>query len=171
MPIPSAALPPLLCVEHSLCFELMKGAPAAVVAVFGSALAAMIAYRQYRVAKAKLNLDLFEKRYELFEQVWALASAVMHGKVVGMFDPVRLNVTNALPKIEFLFGAAIAAYVREINESSAELYQLHRMMTQPGYAMSAKNTERRHSLIAWFGEQAQGGCQARFGEYLDVAKW
>lgn len=171
MPIPLAMLSPPLCVEHSLCFELMKGVPAAVVAIFASALAGMIAYRQYRVAKAKLNLDLFEKRYELFEHVWALASAVMHGKVVGMVDPVRLNVTNALPKIEFLFDAGIAAYVREISESSAELWQIHQQMMQAGYGISTEYVERRRSLVSWFGEQALGGCQARFGAYLDVAKW
>jgi len=46
------------CVSGSICFELMKGAPAAVVALLAALIAGLIAYRQYRVAKAKLNLDL-----------------------------------------------------------------------------------------------------------------
>ncbi|WP_186052254.1 hypothetical protein [Burkholderia gladioli] len=160
-----------MCMEHSVCFELAKGAPAAVVAIFASVLAGLIAYRQYRVAKAKLQLDLFEKRYELFEHVWALASTVMHGSIPNMLDAVRVNVTNSLPKIEFLFDPDIAAYVREINENSAELWEIHRLSMQPGHVLSAKYQKRWQFLKAWFEEQALGGCQGRFGKYLDIKKW
>ena len=51
-----------MCCPGTICFEWMKGMPAAVIAVAGVIITATIAYRQYAVAKAKLKLDLFDKR-------------------------------------------------------------------------------------------------------------
>ena len=41
--------------------ELVKGLPAAFVTLVIRSIAAGIAYRQYRIARAKFKLDLFEK--------------------------------------------------------------------------------------------------------------
>ena len=41
--------------------ELVKGLPAAFVTLVIGSIAAGIAYRQYRIARAKFKLDLFEK--------------------------------------------------------------------------------------------------------------
>jgi hypothetical protein len=58
------------CIQGTICFELMKGIPAAIVATFAAGIAGIIAWRQYKVAKAKLNLDLFERRYKIFHNTW-----------------------------------------------------------------------------------------------------
>lgn len=44
----------------SIWCEVAKGLPAGGVALVVGNVGGIIAYRQYRVAKAKLNLDLFE---------------------------------------------------------------------------------------------------------------
>ncbi len=63
--------------------DLIKGLPAAFVAFVIGAIAARIAYNQYLVAKAKLSLDLFEKRFPIFQKVWEIVSDVgFKGKVV-----------------------------------------------------------------------------------------
>jgi hypothetical protein len=51
------------CVQGSIRFEIMKGVPAAFVALVIGLVATGIAWRQFKVAQAKLKLDLFERRY------------------------------------------------------------------------------------------------------------
>ncbi|UEP34910.1 hypothetical protein LL998_01015 [Burkholderia ambifaria] len=97
-----------MCEAQTLCFELAKGVPAAVVALLVGVVGAFIAWRQYHVARAKLNLDLFEKRYELFNMVWAFASFVVQDGPPSLQAPERIELKNLNPKIEFLFGDEIA---------------------------------------------------------------
>jgi hypothetical protein len=54
--------------------DLAKGLPAAVVTLVIGLIAAGIAYRQYRIARAKFKLDLFEKRHAVFLETWAFLS-------------------------------------------------------------------------------------------------
>ena len=54
--------------------DLMKGLPAAFVTLVIGLIAAGIAYRQYRIARAKFKLDLFEKRHAVFLETWAFIS-------------------------------------------------------------------------------------------------
>lgn len=49
----------------SFYFELLKGVPAAFVALIVGLIAPGIAHRQYHIARAKLKLDLFDKRYAI----------------------------------------------------------------------------------------------------------
>ena len=53
--------------SSSIAFELLKGLPAAFVALVIGGVAAGVAWRQMRIAQAKLKLDLFDKRYRLYE--------------------------------------------------------------------------------------------------------
>lgn len=113
----------MCCSPGTICFEWMKGMPAAVIAVAGVAITAIIAYRQYAVAKAKLKLDLFDKRYAIFQEIWEILSGVaIQGtqefkKKNGLYTPFN----NLRPKTRFLFGSAIADYVDELATNWTEL--------------------------------------------------
>jgi hypothetical protein len=63
--------------QGSICFEMVKGLPAAFVALVIGAIAAGIAWRQYQVAKARLKLDLFDKRHPIYQQTWEILSEVV----------------------------------------------------------------------------------------------
>ncbi|WP_186102636.1 hypothetical protein [Burkholderia gladioli] len=160
-----------ICAEHSLCFELAKGLPAALVALVAAILAGTIAYQQYRVAKAKLSLDLFEKRYELFEIVWTLASSVTTKGVRHLHVDERIAMTNVLPKIEFLFGRDLAAYVREINIKFADLWVITAAVEKHNGVMPQEHVHKHTELMEWFADAAQVTIRKRFGEYLDFEVW
>ena len=79
----------------------MKGLPAAIIAAFVGLFLAGISLQQYNVARAKLNLDLFQERYALFSLLWSFLSCR-----VGDLDKVQAASTdlqNALPKFYFLW--------------------------------------------------------------------
>ncbi|AJY67697.1 hypothetical protein [Burkholderia glumae] len=168
-PIPQIA--PAICAEHTLCFEYAKGLPAAVVALLAAFIAATIAFRQYRVAKAKLNLDLFERRYELFDLVWDYASHVSHNGVGWLHGEQRIDLANTQPKIQFLFGPEIADYVHEILENSASLWTIEQATAANNGVTPPNLVERHTELTRWFTFEAASGVREKFGRYLDFQKW
>lgn len=71
---------------------------------------------QADIAKAKLNHDLFEKRYVLFEATWVFLS---NPETNYMLDHPKF--TNLIPKASFLFGADVEAYMNQISQNSIAL--------------------------------------------------
>jgi len=86
--------------------------------------AAYIAFRQYRVARAKLKLDLFEKRFIIFHQTWViLFETVRSGtreKNYGLGTPFN----NFLPEAAFLFGKDVENYLNNATKKWTELHAL-----------------------------------------------
>ena len=59
-----------------VCIALIQGIPAALVTLTVGIVGGLIAYHQSAVAQAKLKLDLFEKRYPIFQETWKNMSEV-----------------------------------------------------------------------------------------------
>jgi len=76
---------------------------------------AEIAREQKRIAAAKLNLELFEQRYAVFEAVWAFLTDAPNDLPENVQDPLRPAFTNLVPKARSLFGNEIAAYMYQAN--------------------------------------------------------
>jgi hypothetical protein len=151
-------------------FELVKGLPAAFVTLIIGAIAAGIAYRQYEVAKAKLKLDLFEKRYAIFHQTWEILSeAATKGARENNYG-LATPFNNFLPEAAFLFGKPIERYLDEASTKWAELRALEAETDGAGIDRAA-NIAKASELQQWFFEQASKGAKAQFGRYLDFENW
>lgn len=156
---------------QSIWFELVKGVPTAVVALVVGIVGGLIAWRQYRVARAKLNLDLFEKRYELFMVVWTFVSSVVQGGVRRLNSQERVEMTNQIPKMEFLFGNDLAEYVRKISAQHASLLSIQQATLRNNNVMPEEHVQAHLELMKWFADEASDGVRARFGEYLNFEEW
>ena len=158
------------CAQGSICFELLKGVPTAVVALAIGLAAAVIAWRQYRVAKAKLSLDLFDKRYRIFEETWKILSeAVTTGtrtKSYGLGTPFN----NFLPEARFLFGKDIADYLDMALKNWSELWSLEAVLASVSGGNQVQ-IARSAELQRWFAEQASNGVKEKFGPYLNFERW
>ena len=74
---------------------------------------AWISFQQWRTARSKLNLDLFEKRYVVYQDVQAsLVLVAAHGgsKGTGAFK----KMFEAWRESQFLFGAEVASRLDEL---------------------------------------------------------
>ncbi|KWA37462.1 hypothetical protein WL27_17510 [Burkholderia multivorans] len=160
-----------MCEPQTVCFELVKGVPTALVALLVGGVAASIAWRQYRVARAKLNLDLFEKRYELFKIVWEYLSGVVVDGTPAIISPEKLALVNLIPKIEFLFGKSVAEYVNIIHAKATELWLIDQHTKQNGSVMRPEHIQRHVDLLEWFSHEAMTGARQRFGGYLNFEEW
>jgi hypothetical protein len=147
--------------------ELIKAIPTALIA----AIAAYVAWRQYRVARNKLKLDLFERRYAIFEEVWGILSRIVHHDALDMNHGLATPFNNLLPKAGFLFGKDVEDYLNEVVRRWAELSGLHRVRMARAQEMSQAQTARALELETWFFEQASSGAKMIFGRYLNFDGW
>jgi len=124
---------------HWTTYVQILGTP--IIAIIAGGIASAIAYRQWQTAKAKVALDLFDKRLEAYE---AVADAVHEIIQVGPGNiDVRITRRYAagLSKAKFLFGPEVYKFLDEIwlailklksnsdrqerNQSEQKLKELH----------------------------------------------
>ena len=160
----------------SLSFELAKGLPAVVVTLVIGGLAAYIAWQQYqvaveqrRVAHAKLNLDLFQRRYEIFESTWIMLSAMIHG--TPNLNEVESTFNNARPRARFLFGVGVEQYMTDLTTRILETKEIRKALEQSGPPGSAEQNARLIASQSFFQHEAGVGIRDMFGRYLDFSEW
>jgi len=154
---------------------MMKGVPAAFVTLIIGSIAGAITFRQYQVAKAKLKLDLFDKRYTIFNKAWlAMSNAATLPATLRLAVPKDDELITPfnllLPEAVFLFGKEIEDY---LNELSKHFTQLHRGAKY--LPISAEDEAQNAALMqasqTYFIEQVRQGAKARFGVYLGFDNW
>ena len=156
------------CVAGSLCFEVAKGVPTALVTLVIGSLAAWITWRQYIAASTKIKLDLFDRRYELFEKAWTFMSEVAQR---GPGESPMSPFSNVIPQASFLFGREIEDYLQEATKKCAELWFINQKTRQSGNLMPPEDIQRYAELSQWFSNEASAGLKEKFSSYLSFANW
>jgi len=130
--------------------------------------AALIAWQQWLLARNKLRLDLFDRRFKIYQTTkdFLKIAAWKH----DLDDKHRLEFLSATADAEFLFGADIVEYLAEVKRRYIELLQ-NKNECEPlpiGQERSryAKEILAGHS---WFIEQTTG-CVKVFKPYLDFSQ-
>jgi hypothetical protein len=115
----------------------------ALIAISG--LGAWIAFKQVRIGTAKLNLDLYDKRFRVFETARTLLVAIFqHGEVrQAEINAFNLGVSDAI----FLFDESIDEYLVDLRKRVNILYLL-RSETKAAEG----NQERFSQLVDKSGE-------------------
>lgn len=163
------------CVQGSICFEMAKGIPAAIVALIIGLIAAGITYRQYRVARAKLALDLFEKRLKVFQEVTAFLKLSLNGVAVTEYPAVLYTFDD---EAKFLFGSEISGYITYCTGQAGAFRTTQANLLDKEY-VAFVGEEKRHEeylysieLRDWLAAEIfRGGCEAKFSPYLDFSRW
>lgn len=162
----------------SLGFELIKGMPAAFVALVIGLIAAGIAFRQARIAHAKLKLDLFEHRYSLYMLLWQFLSegtvvpSPNNGPDVVRFRELHAKYSNAIPQAYFLFGREIGEFFESVRKNAND----HNLAIRRLQQLSTDHPDRRAteetimSLEQWATTE-RAGLMARFQDLLGFEKW
>lgn len=147
--------------------ELLKGLPTVLIAL----IAAGIAYRQYRVARNKLKLDLFDKRYAIFQQTWEILSEVVKGGTQENSYGLATPFNKFLPQAAFLFGKDIEKYLDDVSNNWIELCALEAERADVQGAEFTRNVSRASELKRWFFVEASKGAKQKFGRYLNFDGW
>jgi hypothetical protein len=127
------------------------------------------ASEQRRIAAAKLNLDLFEERYELFYKVWGFLSDALEDTADRFTTQLHPEFTNLLPKARFLFGEEIGKYMEEANKMRNGLSTVLKIQQRSGGVPQFEGRNIGEYQL-WFADEATN-CFKRFGPYLDFSQW
>jgi hypothetical protein len=151
------------------CVALLQALPTALVTLTVGIVGWRIGRHQAGVAQAKLKLDLFEKRYPIYQKAWEIMSAVAREgtrtKNWGLATPFN----NFLPQAHFLFGKDIGEYLSDAASKWTVLYGIEG--EREDRAERARHAERERQLKSWFFHEASTGLKERFSPYLDFEKW
>jgi hypothetical protein len=101
-------------IAYVLPWWMQWGQVIGVAAISG--LGAWIAYKQARIATAKLNLDLYDRRFKVFEAAKAFLSAFL---TEGKFTPEELTkFTAGTSEAVFLFGEDVPRYLDNLRKKA-----------------------------------------------------
>jgi hypothetical protein len=127
-----------------------------------------IAYHQLATARYRLNLDLYEKRYRVFEATRLLAGAAIRSGAVSEEELAAFSVSIAESK--FLFDSDVCEHLDEFSRNAVALHEktvLLRDTTQT--SESLEHIRRQGDLVKWFFSQLDTSPRV-FGPYLDFRK-
>jgi hypothetical protein len=152
----------MCCGQGTLCFEIVKAMPTTAVAFA----VLFVSIAQFRLAKAKLKEDLFDRRHAIFQKLWGILSqtaqkGARESAQPGLFTPFN----NIAPEAKFLFGAEIEKYISDAATKWVTLKALE------GEALGPGNAERIAALMTWFFDEASVGVKKLFDPYLSFEKW
>ena len=131
------------------------------VAIAVALLALVVSGYSAYVARQKLRLDLFDRRYKVFEETWAALSAAT--QTDALYPPTTLN--NVLPIARFLFPQELFDYVNDISTKLGTLYGIN-MATRSNQGHVPPDRLREWGeLRKWVDDQAATGCKDRFQSF------
>ncbi len=137
---------------------------ALVVAMFG----AWIAWHQMVIARVKLQHDLYDRRYRVFDAARRfLAEIVVHRNTT---DEALRAFTIGTGDAAFLFDNGTSAYLEELRRRAATLQVLNRETDSMPVGQQRTNASNKISEhFTWFVQQLDGLVD-RFKPYLKLEK-
>jgi len=155
---------PLLPKDASWLLVLQAAIPAAIA--FG---VAIVAWRQLVTARAKLNLDLFEKRMPIYSKTRETLVALSNCTGCAPWELLN-EFEELIPRASLLFGSDMRDYMREIHKRAYQ-YDARVRSSQVGPLYNTPEFMQEISdHRSWFAEQA-GHVHEKFAPFLSFEKW
>lgn len=132
-----------------------------LVAVFVS----YIAWQQHRTNKEKLKLDLFDKRFDVYDATKKYLSKITAEGNVSNDDLADFLI--ATNKSYFLFGQDIEKYLNELYLKGVDLNYTQKQI-RSGRLIDEANTkvvEKDHETFTWLTDQLTKS-KSVFGKYM-----
>jgi hypothetical protein len=134
--------------------------------------ATYIAWQQWTTNKRRLNLDRYDRRLRIYEEIIKILSVIMRDAGASMDDLLKFR--TSVSEADFLFGPEILEYIDQIYKRGLVLWrcnQEYKDYTQEkpeGYDHT-KIVEEMHKELTWLVEQFEP-AKRKFQKYLDISK-
>jgi hypothetical protein len=141
------------------------GAP--LLAVVVACVGAGLAWQQVRIARIRLQHDLYDRRFAVFQAARSFLAEVMtHGYPSD--DQIRVYVVGTADAI-FLLNEDIATYLAEIRRKSIYLQEYHETLKSLPVGDERTAIVKQNSVIfAWLMEQLPAGLVKKFKPFLTL---
>ncbi len=131
---------------------------------------AYIAYRQYKISKNQLKLDLYNKRFELFECIRDLFIEIereAQNKDGDKYYNFVIKVDNS----KFLFEQDIIDYTQEIKNKINRLKLINFKLDKERIPVGEERTTLAYEnseILGWFFAELHGNLHKKFNNYLNI---
>ena len=128
-----------------------------------------IAIQQYRTSRLKFKLELFEKRYAIYQGVKKFILSAVREANLSNDDFFKLN--EETQDAFFLFDERVDKYTDELRSKGARLKYLNEKLADQSLSIGeerSKLAEEDAELNIWFGNQLLESKQV-FKKYLCVS--
>lgn len=130
-------------------------------------IAVWIAYQQYRTARHRLRLDLFERRMAVFEALMALVQTAIKKGDVELEAIFKFGYDTR--QAEFLFDQPIVDYIDDVRKRAIRFRSLNDKLHEQGLPVGEERSRvvaEESALLDWFVTQSESGASAQFTSYL-----
>jgi hypothetical protein len=134
------------------------------VTVFLSLAVVTIAALQWRVARNKLRLDLFDRRYKVYEATQKFVDSINNDPehVESYLNDFSVGTSNA----EFLFDADVLQYIKLVRERAVDMLTARKLYeAEQDSEERTRNVQKYAADHAWLIEQATAMTKT-FAPYL-----
>lgn len=151
--------------DCAMCLEQAIDVSKALLTPLIAVIAVYVAWQQMQTNRRKLKLDLFEKRYVVYEKVGEFIGSILtSGRVAPGSDKQFLVDTKASG---LLFGPDISQFVSEVYKKAVHLHALEAELEGTHGEARTSNIKAQREIKDWYS-RALEGLQGRFGEYLKL---
>ena|ERR1700686_1273856 len=157
-------MPGIVGEPHWTAYVTALGTP--IVALTAAFIAGLLQWRQARIARNKLILDLFDRRFPLYQATQDLFGTIfVHGKATDEdFTKYLWSVRTA----RWLFDAKLAEYLKTIIGKKVEqLITLNSEFETLTSAERHKNLANQSELKKWFDREYEA-LDGRFRNFLQL---
>jgi hypothetical protein len=148
--------------------EIFKALLTPIIAI----VATYIAWQQWKTNRQKLNLERYDRRLHVYEEVRKILSIIMRDAKASTEDLLKFR--TSVSEADFLFGPDIPEYIDEIYKRGISLwrwcqeYQDCIRDKQKGYDQK-KVVDEMNKELRWLSEQFEP-AKEKFKKYLDISK-
>ena len=101
--------------------EISKGLLTPVIAI----VATYIAYQQWQTNRKKLNLERYDRRLRVYEEVRKILSIILRDANASTEDLLKFR--TSVSEADFLFGPEISEYIDQYYKRGLSLWKWNRM--------------------------------------------
>ena len=144
-------------------FDLLK-----VLLTMNALVLTYIVYNQFRVTRNKLRLDLFEKRFAVFESTGKFIAKMVHETRPTLEDV--FDYRESLREAEFLFEQDITEYLKAIDDKALLLWRIGEEMKGICDDVELKKVaSAKEQTLLWLINQSRE-LPARLSPYLSFGR-
>lgn len=151
-----------------MCINILSALLTPLIAI----IALYIAYQQYFINRRKLNLDLYLKRFQVFDETkrFLLRCSKNDIKDYSEVQSFHFSVNES----KFLFGDEIIEFLNTIQNKAIDLDSLSKeveslSISSVGSPEQARKSEEKKKLLTWFSKEYEN-IESRFIKYMDFKK-
>lgn len=142
----------------SCFFSVLQGLLTPLIAI----IVACISYQQWRTNQRKLKLDLYDRRFRVYEA----AKEVILDFPIDYDSKLLKKLYEGSVSADFLFGKEIPEYLATLYEKGFKLKNLNDLRSEN---LTKEAMEEIMSIQKWFGNQYVE-VRDKFYKYLDFSE-